>query len=278
VGGREIHPVNVRVGGFYHAPSETELRTLLPELEWGVEKARQTVAWTGKLPFPDFTRDYEFVALRHPDEYPITEGKLVSSRGLDIEIRDYEKHFVEEHVEHSNALHSKIVGRDSYFCGPLARYNLNADRLTPAARKAAAEAGLAVPCLNPFKGIVARAVENLYAFEEALRLARAYVPPEPPAVEVPAREGVGWGCTEAPRGILYHRYALDGNGLIRDAKIVPPTSQNLKTIEGDLFQLGARLAAMTLPKATALAEQAVRNYDPCISCATHFLRLAIERE
>lgn len=277
IGGREIHPVNVRVGGFYRAPTRGELRALVPELEWGRETARNAVAWSAKLPFPDFTRDYEFVALRHPDEYPIIEGRLVSSKGLDIEIRDYEKHFVEEHVEHSHALHSRIGDRGQYFCGPLARFNLNFDRLTPAAQAAAREAGLPVPCLNPFQGIAVRAVETLYAFEEALRLIEEYDPPEPSFVEVPAREATGWGVTEAPRGILYHRYRLDEIGLIQEAKIVPPTSQNLKTIEGDLVRLGTRLAAMTLPKATALAEQAVRNYDPCISCATHFLRLTIER-
>jgi len=278
IGGREVHPINVRVGGFYRAPSREELRALVPELEWGREKALETVAWAAKLPCPDFTRDYEFVALRHPEEYPILDGRLVSSKGLDIEIRDYEKHFVEEHVAHSNALHSKIAARGPYFCGPIARYNLNFDRLTPAAQNAARDAGLPLRCSNPFQGIVVRAVELVYAFEEALRLVGAYDPPDPPFVDVPVREATGWGCTEAPRGILYHRYRLDAGGLIQDAKIVPPTSQNLKTIEDDLFDLGGRLAAMTLPKATLLAEHAIRNYDPCISCATHFLRLTIERE
>lgn len=278
LGGREIHPINVRVGGFYRVPTKQELRPLAENLKWARDASYELVRWTGTLDFPDFEQDYAFVALRHPDEYPFNEGRLVSNKGLDIAIRDYEEHFVEEHVEHSNALHSVIKGRGNYFVGPLARYNLNFDKLPPSVQKAAKEAGLGPVCTNPFKSIIVRSVETLYACEEALRIIGEYEIPERPFVEVLPRAATGFGCTEAPRGILYHRYRIDDNGAIVDAKIVPPTSQNQKTIESDLWQFVSKNINLPKEKLTWQCEQAIRNYDPCISCSTHFLKLHIEQE
>lgn len=278
LGGREIHPINVRVGGFYKVPTKRELQGLVENLTWARDAAHELVRWTGTLDFPDFEQDYEFVALRHPDEYPFNEGRLVSNKGLDISVREYEEHFIEEHVEYSNALHSVIKGRGNYFVGPLARYNLNFDKLPRSVQKAAKEAGLGPVCTNPFKSIIVRAVETLYACEEALRIINEYEMPEKLFVEVRPRAGVGFGCTEAPRGILYHRYRIDDQGVILDAKIVPPTSQNQKTIESDLWHFVPKNINLSKEQLTWKCEQAIRNYDPCISCATHFLKVEIERE
>ncbi len=278
IGGREIHPINVRVGGFYRVPTKQELRSLSEDLKWARDFSAETVRWTAKLPFPDFEQDYEFVALRHPDEYPFNEGRLVSNKGLDIASREYDDHFVEEHVAHSNALHSVLKARGNYFVGPLARYSLNFDKLTSLAQKAAREAGLGPVCRNPFKGIIVRSVEILYACEEALRIIGDYEMPEKPYVEVQPRAAIGYGCTEAPRGILYHRYRLDDKGVILDAKIVPPTAQNQKTIERDLWEFVPKHLDLPSEKLQWQCEQAIRNYDPCISCATHFLKLQIERD
>jgi sulfhydrogenase subunit alpha len=278
LGGREIHPINVRVGGFYKVPTKSELQRLAEDLKWARDAAYDLVRWTGTLEFPDFEQDYEFVALRHPDEYPFNEGRLVSTKGLDIAIREYEEHFVEEHVEHSNALHSVIKGRGNYFVGPLARYNINFDKLPRSVQKAAKDAGLGPVCKNPFKSIIVRSIETLYACEEALRIISEYEMPERPYVEVQPRAGVGCGCTEAPRGILYHRYRIDDTGTILDAKIVPPTSQNQKTIESDLWHFVPKNINLSKEQLTWKCEQAIRNYDPCISCATHFLKVEIERE
>jgi sulfhydrogenase subunit alpha len=278
LGGREIHPISAVAGGFYKTPTKYQLRELVDDLEWGLEAARETVRWTAGLEFPDFEQDYEFVALRHPDEYPFNEGRLVSNRGLNIDAAEYEDHFTESHVKHSNALHSVIRGRGSYLVGPLARFNLNFDKLPAVAQEAALEAGLRPPVKNPFRSIIVRAVELVFAYAEALRVVREYEPPSAPRVEAPNRAGVGQAITEAPRGILYHRYALEENGLIVTAKIVPPTSQNQKRIEDDLREYAGQLVAWPLEEATLKCEQAIRNYDPCISCATHFLRLEVERE
>lgn len=278
LGGREIHPINLRVGGFYRVPTKQELQQLAEKLKWACDAAYKTVLWVAKLPFPDFEQNYEFVALRHPTEYPFNEGRLVSNKGLDIAIRDYDDHFVEEHVPHSTALHSVLKARGNYFVGPLARYNLNFDKLSPLAQKAAREAGLEPVCRNPFQSIIVRSIETLYACDEAQRIIDQYEMPEKPYLEVPPRVAVGYGCTEAPRGILYHRYKLDEEGVILDAKIVPPTSQNQKTIESDLWQFVPKHIDLPKEKLQWQCEQAIRNYDPCISCATHFLKLRIERE
>ncbi len=277
LGGREIHPINVRVGGFYKLPAKSALAGLAERLKWARDAALETVRWVAGLSFPDFERDYIFVALRHPSEYPFNEGRLVSNGGLDIPVSDYEDNFTEQHVEHSNALHSVLKQHGAYFVGPLARYSLNFDRLSPLAQQAAREAGLGPVCRNPFKSIIVRSVEIVYACDEALRIIEHYEPPEKPAVDIHPRAATGHGCTEAPRGILYHRYRLDEQGLIQEAKIVPPTSQNQKTIEQDLGQFVPKLLSLPDKDVVWQCEQAIRNYDPCISCATHFLRLEIDR-
>lgn len=277
VGGREIHPINVRVGGFYRAPSKAEMRKLGERLKVAHDAALATVRWVAGFEFPAFTQEYEFVALRHPDEYPFNEGRLVSNRGLDIAVRDYPAHFQEEHVAHSNALHSVRIGGGAYFTGPLARFNLNFDRLPASVQQVAKDAGLSVPVCNPFQSIVVRAVEALYAVEEARRIVDAYEPFDPAAVPLTPRAGVGHGCTEAPRGILYHRYRLAADGTIEEAQIVPPTSQNQKQMEHDLLKLVPQHLHLKDADLQWRCEQAVRNYDPCISCATHFLKLNIER-
>jgi coenzyme F420-reducing hydrogenase alpha subunit len=215
--------------------------------------------------------------LRPPDEYPLNEGRLVSNRGLDIDAAEYEDHFVEQHVKHSNALHSVVRGRGSYLVGPLARFNLNFDKLPEVARDAALKVGLQPPVKNVFRSIIVRAVELVFACTEALRVIHDYDPPANPRIEVSNRTGVGQAITEAPRGILYHRYAMDDKGLIVAAKIVPPTSQNQKRIEDDLREFAPQLVAWPLEEATSKCEQAIRSYDPCISCATHFLKLQVER-
>jgi coenzyme F420-reducing hydrogenase alpha subunit len=277
VGGREVHPINVRVGGWYRVPRKRELAPLVEKLERAREIALEAVRVTAGLDFPDYDQDYELVALSQPGEYPIDRGRIVSNRGLDIAVPEYDEHFVEEHVEWSNALHSSLRERGSYLCGPLARFALGYENLTPLAREAAEEAGVGAGERNPFRSIVVRSIELVYAADEALRLLAEYEEPDAPAVELEPRAGVGYGCTEAPRGILYHRYRIDDEGTILDAKIVPPTSQNQRTIEEDLRGVVERSLDIPDEALTLLCEQTIRNYDPCISCATHFLKLEVER-
>lgn len=278
LGGRPIHPINVTVGGFYRAPRGNELRELVPELEWGLDAALATTRFVAGLEFPDFRQPYEFVALRHPDEYPLNEGRVVSSRGLDVPVSEYELHFAERHRAHSTALHSvRLPDERHYLCGPLARLNLCREQLPPQARLAAETCGVTWPSENSFHSIVARAIETVAAFEEALRIVRGYEEPVPSRVPFEPHAGEGCHATEAPRGLLYHRYRLGDDGLVAEAKIVPPTSQNQGQIEDDLRAFVPRLLHDDDATATRRCEHLIRNYDPCISCATHFLRLEIDR-
>jgi sulfhydrogenase subunit alpha len=280
VGGREIHPINVRVGGFYRAPTRAELATLEPELERARDLTLEALAWAGTFSFPAMTVDRELVALRHADEYPMNEGRIVSTRGLDCSAEEYDRHMAEEQVAHSTALHARMQDRGHFLTGSLARYALNADRLPAWLLEAAARAGFAPPVTNPFRSIGVRLVEVAFACDEALRLIRAYTPPAQPSLPVPPRAGSGAAATEAPRGLLWHRYTTDGEGTITHARIVPPTSQNQASIEDDVRAVAGELLRDLDLDADALTrrcEQAVRNHDPCISCSTHFLRLRLER-
>ena len=277
VGGRAIHPVNVKVGGFYKAPSAEEIAVLAEPLLRAREAALASVEWVSRFDFPDIEADYRFVSLRHPDHYPIEAGRIASSDGLDLDAAGISELVVEEHVERSTALQARLAGRETYLTGPLARYALNSGRLPPIAGEAAIAAGLGEICYNPFKSIIVRAVELVFACDEALRLVAAYEPPDPPSVLVEATSGTGFGATEAPRGLLFHRYDLDGDGLISAARIVPPTSQNQLTIESDLRRVVQESLALEDDELTWRCEQAVRNFDPCISCAAHFLDVSVER-
>ena len=278
LGGREIHPVSVTVGGFYKTPSQADLQPLVEELKWALDRACAKAQFLAGFEFPDFEQAYEFVALSHPSEYPLNEGRLVSSRGVNIDASEYEDHFAEQHVKHSNALHSLVRGRGSYQVGPLARFNLNSSKLPEVARQVAERCGLRVPCLNPFKSMLARAVETVFAIEESLRVIQTYEPPPAPKAKFEIRAATGQAITEAPRGINFNRYSFDEDGLILSVRIVPPTSQNQKRIEDDLREYVPSIVTQPMEEITRRCEQAVRNYDPCISCATHFLRVKMEQQ
>jgi coenzyme F420-reducing hydrogenase alpha subunit len=278
LGGREIHPINVRVGGFYKAPAKTEMKKFRERLLWARDAAIETARLFATFEFPDFEQDYEFVSVQHETEYPFNEGRLVSNRGLDIDISQFDEHFEEIHVKRSNALQVRLRRRGAYHVGPLARYSLNHGLLTPACRQVAADAGLGETCTNPFKSLIVRAVETLYAVEEAIRIIDAYEEPARPCVDVEPRAGTGHGATEAPRGTLYHSYTIDGNGNILSARIVPPTAQNQLTIENDMYRYVERYIDLPDDRLRHRLEQSIRNYDPCISCATHSLKLEVDRD
>ena len=276
VGGRAIHPVNVRVGGFYRMPDVSALRALRPVLEQAFEDALATVALVATFDFPDFEQPYTYLALREPDRYAIESGSVVTTSGLAFPVADFPAHITEEHVAHSNALHAHLDG-EIYAVGPLARYTLNFSQLSPACQDAARAAGLGETCRNPFRSIIVRAVEMAYACEEALRIIDGWTGGAVPNVAVRARAGEGCGASEAPRGTIFHRYVLDADGVITDAQIVPPTSQNQPSIEADLWSAARAWADLDDHALTHRCEHAIRNYDPCISCATHFLDLRVTR-
>ncbi|WP_409054998.1 Ni/Fe hydrogenase subunit alpha [Streptomyces sp. SYP-A7185] len=284
LGGRAIHPVNVRLGGFHRAPTPWELRPLAEQLRRAQDDAWETVRWVAGFDFPDATVDADFLALAAPETYAIEGGDPTVLRAdgtrTAFPVPDFPDHVREEQVPHSTALHSRLDGR-RHLTGSLARFAISGHLLSPTAREAVREAGLdGEVCLNPFRSILVRAVEAVYAVEEALRIIETYEPPPRSFVEVPPTAGTGHGATEAPRGLLYHRYVLDAEGTVTDALLVPPTAQNQGAIEEDLRRIAETAITgrgVDDEELTRLCERAIRNHDPCISCSTHFLDLTVER-
>ena len=275
IGGREVHPINVKVGGFYRLPTKEEISVLIEPLTKAREDALATVKWISTFNFPKLEREYLFVSMQHESEYPFNEGVVTNSQGLAITANQFEDHYKEEHVGYSNALHCALNGQ-AYLCGPMARYNLNREKLPNSCKKAAIECGLEDYCNNPFKSILIRAIEVLFAVEEELEIVSSYERPSEPSLPFTWKAGTGYAVTEAPRGILYHRYDIDDNGVITEAKIIAPTGQNQKSIEADLRELVKENISLEDDPLRHLCEQGIRNYDPCISCATHFLNMTFD--
>lgn len=274
LGGRSVHPVSVKVGGFTKVPSKAELHNIREDLLWARDAAIETVKWVAGFEFKDPEHDYTFVSLRSSTEYPMNEGHIASSNGLDIPATEFENHFSENQVPYSHALQCKLNGA-SYFVGPLARFHLNYAQLPKVATQTLEETGLDLPLTRGSMSIVARAVEVLFAVEESLRIIDQYEPPAAPSIPIEITPGEGMAATEAPRGILYHRYHVQEDGSIQEAKIVPPTSQNQSRIEEDLRTYLPEVLHLPNKQAAISCEKIIRSYDPCISCATHFLKLDI---
>lgn len=279
IGGRAIHPVNVAVGGFHRWPPRADLRRLIPDFEWGLAAAIDATRWAATLPFPEFEIDAEFVAVSHPDDYAMNEGLIASNRTAAIPIADYHQHFAEVQVPHSTALQAvRLPARTPYLLGPLSRLNLNRAQLSPSARQLADEIGFPPVCRHPYRSLLARCLEVVHAYEEGLGILREFDADGPCRVNYAPRSATGSAATEAPRGMLYHQYEIDDRGRIVRAVIVPPTSQNQGQIEADLRQRLSHLLPEnhSRDRIAQQAERLVRSYDPCISCATHFLRVQWE--
>ncbi len=279
IGGRAVHPVNVAVGGFYKLPSADAVRRLVPDLEWAMAASHDLVAEGSRFEFPGIPHDYDGVCLRPSEGYPVDHGAIVSTSGLVIEADDFDRHFSERHVPWSTALQSVMLpGETPYFVGPLARVNACHDRLPAATRRVVEACGIEWPLRRSSQSIVARAIEIAVACEESLAILREGVAGIGPCrVAWEPRVGSGSHATEAPRGLLWHRYEIDGDGLVRHAVIVPPTSQNQARIEADLKAMLPGVLDLDDAAATLACERLIRDYDPCISCATHFLRCVIDR-
>ncbi|MGB7982585.1 MAG: Ni/Fe hydrogenase subunit alpha [Candidatus Nanopelagicales bacterium] len=275
VGGRAVHPVNVRVGGFHRLPTQEELAGLRAPLAAAREEAIAALPLLAGLEYPDFEQPHLYLALDSSHGYPLESGALLTSTGLRAPVSEFGAHVSETHVAHSNALHATFDDQ-RYVVGPLARYSLNYSALAPLAREVAESVGMAPTCRNPFRSILVRTVELIHALDEAIRIIDTWRGAPVAAVEVPARAGEGHGATEAPRGLLYHRYRIDDSGTILDAQITPPTSQNQPAIEADLREFVTGHLHLSHDELTHQCEVAIRTYDPCISCATHFLDLEVE--
>lgn len=276
-GGRSVHPVGACVGGFYKAPSVPEVNMLLRKAKTLIADCEDLIAWIATLDLPNNSHDFTSVSLYHPTEYPFNEGLIVSDKGLNISIDEFEDYFNEFQVPYSNALHCTLENKP-YLVGPLARINNCFENLPLPIHTLLQSLKINFPSKNMYQSIIARAIEVYYCILESIRILEQYKIPDSPYVKTKAKAGSGFGCTEAPRGMLWHKYKLDQNANVLMAKIVPPTSQNQARIEEDLYislkQFGLQKKEDEL---RAYSEMIIRNYDPCISCATHFINLKVNR-
>ena len=277
IGGRAIHPVSIRVGGFSRGFRRSEIAAIRGSLERALDIALGTVDLVASLDTPRFAREPRLVSLRHPVEYPMNDGRIVSSDGLDLAQTEWQSAFEEHQVEWSHALQARALDGRPYLLGPSSRITLAGAQLHPVAAAALARTGLAPEiAVNPYRSIVARAVETVDAVAEALAIVEAYEPPDAAGAQWEPCAGRAAWATEAPRGLIFHAYELDDRGFVTQAQIVPPTSQNQAAIEADLAMFAPQVLHLPRAEATLRIEQLIRSYDPCISCATHFLDLHVE--
>lgn len=277
VGGREVHPITPKVTGFYDLPSAAEIEDMAEHLRNGLDDAIATLRLTGDLQLPTLDRNIDYLSLSHKDMYALNEGDVKTLSGLSFPVEEFLSHVIEEQMPYSNALQCRLKNSGSYQTGPLARVNINHQQLSSTTKDLLNEMGLEFPSQNPFDGIIARAAEVLTGIEECLEILDDFSP-EPENVEVIPRAGEGFGISEAPRGSLFHRYVLDDAGFVKKAQLIPPTSQNLARIEDDLLMYAPQLLEQDRDKLSLACEVLIRSYDPCISCATHFLKVKVVKE
>jgi coenzyme F420-reducing hydrogenase alpha subunit len=281
LGGRPVHPVSVRVGGFFSTPSKGALSSLLPQLDDAYAESLKAIQWAAAHDFGDQTVDTEFVSLSNSEEYPMNTGRVVSTRGLDTSYDGFLSSIQEYQVDYSTALHSGLK-RDGtvapYIVGPLSRVNLNHQRLPSEIMNAINETGISLPISNIRMAIIARSVEISYAFREAMRIIQDYEEPERPFESFVPCEGNATWATEAPRGILVHHYELDERGHVRAATIIPPTSQNLAHIEKDIRDFAGKHIGSHSDYIRKETEKIIRCYDPCISCSAHTIIIDTGKE
>ncbi|MFN3479583.1 MAG: Ni/Fe hydrogenase subunit alpha [Thermodesulfovibrionales bacterium] len=279
LGGRSIHPVNVRVGGFYRTPELKKLAELLPSLEKAFEDTIKEIGWASGLNFKGVCQEREYISLKDEMAYPMNYGSVVSNKGLNVTMEDYLGAIEEYQRGYSTALFSGIKRGGEpqpYLVGPLARLNHNYDKLPDEIRGVMDRYGIEIPLLGMDKGIIARIIEIAYAIYESIKIIKGLETEQSKEVEsysesFEPRSGSATWITEAPRGILIHQYELDEKGRIANCKIIPPTSQNLAMIEQDIRNLIESERGMDKGQLKKAISSLIRSYDPCISCSVHLL-------
>ena len=274
MGGRALHPMSNTLRGWRKLPELEALAKIRDRLQAALPDLGETVGIVRTLKMPPYERETEFVSLRHPDEYALYDGDIYSSdTGLTVPVRDYREVANEFTVAHSTTKWSRWH-RDSYAVGAWARVNNNFDQLRPEAQQTAEDLRLRVPCHNPYMNNLAQVVEIVHCAHNCLAmledvLSRGLVEED---ISYEKRAGRGYGATEVPRGILFHEYAFDEDGLCSDANAIIPTSQNINNIERDMKAfVPVMLPTMSREELTLHMEMLLRAYDPCISCSVHML-------
>ena len=276
ISGRAVHPITCVPGGFTRIPSEKELMDLREKLvKQGLPDADFALNVLASLAdqIPQFERETEYISLYNDKEYGLYDGDICSSDAGLLPVEKYLEVTNEFVVPHSTSKHAKF-NRSSYMVGALARFNNSHKLLRPAAKEAAAKLGLEAPNHNPYMITVAQMVEVIHCVDDTIELIDKLLDKglknEKPNQEI-TRYGRGIAATEVPRGILFHDYTYNRQGMIEKANCIIPTGQNLANIDNDMKKLVPEIVEESKDDITKKLEMLVRAYDPCISCSVHML-------
>ncbi|MFH0859590.1 MAG: Ni/Fe hydrogenase subunit alpha [Candidatus Altiarchaeota archaeon] len=272
VGGRDIHPVTGVVGGFSKMPTENEMDSLLKRVKAIKQDAVETAELFSKLKYPTFERETQYFALEDRESYSLLEGEISCVGNYCIPVNTYVQHF-EEYIKPYSTAKFVVAEKKGYRVGSLARVNNNMKFMSRDARKIIKNSGIKFPNHNPFVNNFCQAVENVHEVDRIIEILNSLElkDEKPPEVKVKACHGVS--AVEAPRGILFHDYELDGKGNLAKANIITPTQQNLLNIEDDIRAYLPMLLSLEKERIILELEKLIRSYDPCISCSTHFLKV-----
>jgi sulfhydrogenase subunit alpha len=275
VSGRHTHPIAMTVGGFTYLPSIKELLAMRERLVAARADMDETIALLKTLPWPQFERETEYVSLQKDDEYAFIDGRIATTDGFTYPLSEYRKVTNEHLVPHSTAKHTRH-NRESYMVGALARFNNNYGQLHPRAKAAAEELGMKPIVTNTFLNSGAQAVEMVHCVEDSIRIIDELVDrgiEEEATYQFQGKGGEGVGSCDVPRGVLFHNYVIDDDGLVQGANCIIPTNQNYANMEADMRALVPRILDRPQAEITHMLEMLVRAYDPCISCSTHLLNV-----
>lgn len=270
IGGRAIHPIASIIGGFTKAPDKKELKRLLDEQPEILKVGLGLINLFEKIKFPGFSRDTEFIALKHKKEYAVYNGDIVSTKGLFVPAAEYSRE-LKEFQRAGEVVNLVQRHQNSYMVGALARLNISAAYLNKNARRALKKLNLNLPCYNTFYNLSAQMIEVIHFIEETEKILKRLLKLDlkKHQVNYQIRPGQGVGASEAPRGLLIHSYQIDKNGRILKANIITPTAQFLLNLEKDLQVFIPKLKRLSDKEKQKKIKMLVRAYDLCISCAVH---------
>lgn len=274
IGGRLIHPTALYPKAINKIPTQAQLEEIITKLKDAQNELKAGVKTFQALKLPQFERETEYISLYKKGTYPVLEGNIYSSDTGESSYKNYRDFTNEFLVDHSTAKRAKH-NRDSFMVGALARFNNNHQWLSDGAKEIADALGLKAPCYNSYMNTIAQFVELFHMADESIRATETLLNMklELEDRQFPIKAGTGIGAIEAPRGILYHEYTYNDQGLIEKANCVIPTGQHLNNIENDFRALLPTILDKSQEEITLLLEMMVRAYDPCISCSSHILEV-----
>lgn len=273
IGGRHTHPLCAVVGGFTHVPTSAQLQSIRKRFHSAIPDAEAQIELMGSFNEPKLVRRSQYLAVRHPTEYPIHDGVLATDKGLQIPAHEYQNLIEERNVPYAHAKFSEIKG-EPYVAGSLARLNVASNQLSDNAKRMASKVGLKLPSYDIFQMNLGQAVEYLHYLEHALEILDDLINQDLEAKVVyhKIRAGRSAAAVEAPRGVLIHQYRLNARGKVLAADVITPTAMNYANIEADVRALAPELLELSKEEAELRLNMLIRAYDPCISCSVHYVQ------